>query len=204
MSDLKAKAEAFRIEVKGKIDKLLQDFTEGKVSREQFHLLYERYNNHLAIADEAAVGLNPDQLDVVQGGLPTYAIKSASKGRALGLGIYHHRSGLLIETLGNFEVSADVMTPVLNEFSLKLEKRELIDNHLKKYGHFWLLFAAGQYTTVITLFKNEPAPVQVQQIERMHHDFETANRVLLNVENVDTSKLAYPFIVFVQKKLQNQ
>lgn len=200
---MKAKALEYQEQLRTKIQNLLVEYTEGKISREQFQILYERYNNHLSIADNVAMGLSDDGLSVVQGGMPTLAIKEASRGRAVGMGIYHHRSGTLIETLGNFDISPEILSPVLNEFSLMMDEKKLIDNRvLKLQNAGWLLFAANKYTTVITLFKNEPSQVQVQEIERLHRDFEKANSVLLNVDTVDASKLAYPLLVFVQKKLK--
>ena len=53
--------------------------------------------------------------------------------------------------------------------------------------------AAGRYTTIVTLFQNEPSQEQVREIERLHHDFEVANEVHLSTPSVDSSRLAYPF-----------
>jgi hypothetical protein len=66
----------------------------------------------------------------------------------------------------------------------------------------WLLFAAGRYTTVITLFQHEPSAQQSREIERLHYDFEVANASMLAGSRLDASKLAYPFLTFVQQKIK--
>jgi len=68
----------------------------------------------------------------------------------------------------------------------------------------WVLLTAGQYTAVITLFQNEPSQMQVQEIERLHHDFEIANAYFLAAPRVDAGQLGYPFLVFVQQKLKRK
>jgi hypothetical protein len=78
-----------------------------------------------------------------------------------------------------------------------------VERQIKKIGtREWLLFAAGKYTTVVTQFQNEPSPDQCREIERLHHDFELANRTFLRSGQTDKNKLAYPFLVFVQKKMK--
>jgi len=69
---------------------------------------------------------------------------------------------------------------------------------------YWLLFTSGKHTMVVTLFRHEPSPAQISEIQRLHSDFEVANTLLLAVDVVETEKLAYPFRVFVQRKLQQK
>jgi hypothetical protein len=112
--------------------------------------------------------------------------------------IYHNIKGTIIETLGNFNVSVTRVLPVLLEFV----KSRTSDNRVFKISERqWLLFVAGRHTTVVTLFRNEPARQQIFDIERMHRDFENANRVSFERGELDPQKLAYPFLSFIQKKL---
>jgi hypothetical protein len=86
---------------------------------------------------------------------------------------------------------------------MMMENGELVEHEIRAIGpRQWLLFAAGKFTTVITLFRNEPSDMQVREIERLHHDFEAANRPYFVKGSVDSSKLAYPFLVFIQKKIR--
>lgn len=200
------RAETLKNEVNQKIQGLLSEFTNGLISREQFHLIYERYHGQLEMLNEILQqNRDADDLDMLDTGPTTIAIKQGTRGRAVGLAIYHHRSGILIETLGQFDVSPDVLSPILNEFSLKLEAGEFVGRRVvKARQNGWLLLAARQVTSVITLFQNEPAEQQIKEIERLHHDFEMANLHHLNGDSVDANKLAFPFLVFVNKKLRKE
>lgn len=191
---------AFQDEIQQKIRRLLAEFGEGKLSNEQFNILYERYNNQLEMALQVLDGETPQRQE---GDVSTIAIKQATKGKALGLATYHHRSGTFIETLGNFELPPDDISPTLNEFSKKIEDRSFIDPVTRKLSSgLWVVFMARHFTTAIVIFKNEPAPAQIRELERLLHDFEEANRNFLTKMTVDSDKLAKPFIGFVRKKLK--
>jgi hypothetical protein len=199
----RAAAENFKSEVQKKIQNLISEFAEGKISREQFNMIYMRYSSRLEIADHAMFSGNPDAIQIVQGGPPTIAVKEAFMGKAIGLAIYHNKSGTMIDTLGSFEVPVALISPVLNDFSAMMEANKLIDRRIRKVGlEQWVLFAAGKYTTIVTLFHNEPSQMQIRELERLHHDFEEANQAFLKKEAVDKNKLAYPFLSFVQQKLR--
>jgi hypothetical protein len=192
----------FQQEVQTKIKNLLTEFGDGKISMEQFNILYARYSNQLDMALSVLEGAaQPAQ----QGSdMPTYAIREATTGKALGLAIYHHRSGMIIESLGNFDLSSEIIAPTLNEFSDKLDKREFIEPVTKKQVNgLWVVFMARRFTTAMVIFRNEPAPRQVKDLERLLHDFEEANRHHLDKLDVDKSKLAKPFLNFVRQKLSN-
>lgn len=202
--DAAAKGRAFKAQVEQKIQVLLEEFANGKLSREQFQAIYERYNSQLLLAEQALRSTNPDVvIGMAQGGPPTIATKEAYMGKALGMMIYNNINGTQIETLGEFNVPVDKIAPTLNDFSQMMKGNRLVDRQSKKIGmREWVLFVGGKYTTVICLFQNEPSPDQCREIERLHHDFELGNRWFLRNAETDKSKLAYPFMTFVQKKLK--
>lgn len=191
--------QAFQEDVQRKIRNLLTEFGDGKISNEQFNVLYERFNNQLEMALQVLDGESPG----TQGGDSTIAIKHATSGKAIGLAIYHHRSGIIIETLGNFDLSPEIISPTLNGFSKKLEDRSFVEPVTRKLSTgMWVVFMARTFTTAVVMFRNEPAPAQIRELERLLHDFEEANHSNLNKMSVDTDKLAKPFIGFVLKKLK--
>lgn len=190
----------FQDGIQKKIRNLLTEFGEGKISNEQFNILYERFNNQLEMAlealDDAAIQNNPND--------STIAVRRATTGKALGMAIYHHRSGTFIETLGNFDLSPDLISPTLNAFSTKIDAQKLIDPITRNLDTgMWIVFMAKSFATAIVIFKNEPAPSQVRELERLLHDFEVANHNNLNKLDVDKAKLAKPFVGFVRKKLKS-
>src|SRR5689334_3740138 len=165
----RTKIEIFKTEVQNKIQGILREFSEGKLNRDQFQSIYQHYTDQLALVDQALAQGEMSSLTGVAGG--TIAIRQAHMGKAIGLVIYHNKSGVLVDTLGDFPVSPARIAPVLNDFSLMMEEGELIDRKVEKVAdRQWLLYAAGKFTTVVTLFHNEPSQQQSREIERLHHD----------------------------------
>lgn len=189
------KYDGKRAEIQAKMRGLLQEFSSGAISSEQFNIIYERYQNQLELLSMTETLATSDDMN-------TIAIRRATQAMAIGMGIYHHRSGTIIETLGNFDVPPTTLAPTLNEFSDKLERREYIAPTTQKMGGgVYLVFMARHFVTVIIVFRNEPAQAQLREIERLLHDFEEANTRFLEANSVDSSKLARPFIGFIKKKL---
>jgi len=198
-ADLRSKAEAFKATIEQKIKSLVAEFGEGKISREQFHVLYERYSGKIAIANHAIMSGNPDAVQIANDGLPTIAIRSELMGKAMGLMVYHHRSGSPVETLGEFNIPKSEFMPMLHDISMLLSLDKFVERQVKQVvGRHWLVIVTGRYTSVVTEFRNEPSQVQYVEIERLHRDFENANRITLEKAKVDSSKLAYPFIIFLE------
>lgn len=197
------KMQVFKSQTQEKIRKLIAEFAEGTVSREQFHIIYERYTSQLAMADMAATSRSPDAVMGMLSDMPaTVAVREAHMGKAVGMTIYNNRSGILMETLGDFDVSPEKLSPILNDFSMMMQSGKSVDRETRKISaKQWLVFAGGLYTTVVTLFRNEPSEAQCREIERLHRDFEAANQAFFVTSKIDSTKLAYPFIVFVQRKV---
>lgn len=190
-------AELFRSELLEKIQKLLDEFAMGQISREQFNLLYERYNNRLTLVEGALHRGDSDALTRAQDGPPTIALRAQTEGRAQGILVLHRRDNSVLETLGSFEVPHSQLQLLLNSWYNMDEPRleEITDGQ-------WLLLVARQYSIVATEFRNEPARQQIRMIERLLQDFEQANHQHLQEPRVDPQRLAYPFLVFIQKKLK--
>ncbi len=193
---MSARIEAMRSDIQIKINALIGDFSAGKISSEQFNLIYGRYHNQLSLMEMAL-----DEEHPAYNAVNTIDILQGTQARAVGLSLYHHGSGTTIETLGQFSVSPEVTAPVLNDFSMRLESKEFIEPIIKKLdGGLWVTFIARHYTTLMVLFRNEPSRLQMRQMERLHHDFEEANKRYLEHFTVDPTQLARPFVGFIKEK----
>jgi len=193
-----AKLQNYKDQVQGKMDNLLAEFADGKLNREQFHALYERYNAQMEFAEKSVSGAHI----AADGG--TVVIRDKFMGKAQGLIIVSNDSGNVIETLGTFGVAMTTVLPVLADFTREWREGHVVDRVVRKAGDDqWLLFVAGRYTTVVTVFKNEPSAYQTQVIQRMHTEFEDANSTLFKKRgNVDATQLVYPFHSFVTRNLK--
>jgi hypothetical protein len=196
------RSDEYRVKILDKVDRLLNEFAEGRVSREQFHAIYEHYSTQLEMVEQ----LDNPEVNAHTGDATgtTIAIRTAHMGKALGLMIYHNKRGTFVDTLGEFDVPPSTLSPTLNNFTSQMESGQLIDRRIIKLpDNRWLLFAAGRFTTVVSLFHHEPSAIQLREVERMHHDFELANESALKGSSaIDNTTLAYPFVVLLQKKLK--
>lgn len=198
--DLKAAVE-YKTVIEGKIQSLVQEFAEGRLSREQFQALYERYNAQLSIATQAIISGNPDAVAIADDGLSTIAVKEAYEGKAIGLLIYHVAGKKALESIGKFEAPMNIVLANLKAFSMLIEAEEFVEKRSEKIDpRHWLLYSPGKTTVVVTLFQNEPSQFQIREIDRLQHDFEQANALILARDDIDAQSLAYPFTVFVQKR----
>lgn len=191
-----------QLTIRNKITDLIAEFGAGEISTHQFNVLYERYNTQLEMAIHAEDEINSGPL--MGSDMNTFAIKESTAGKAVGMGIYHHSSGTMIETLGSFDLPVDVIAPILNQFSEKLDNNKYIEPLIQQYPNgIWVMFMAREYTTAVVVFRNEPSQRQIRQLARLLHDFEEANRQLLNKQDVDRTRLAKPFLGFVRRSLDS-
>lgn len=163
-----------RTDIQNKISALVSDLNAGVISREQFDLAYHHYNSQLSLAEAFLAGETQ--------GYPfnTRDLLRGVEAQAMGLSIYHHGSGTTVEVLGQFDLPSRIIAPILNDLSQYVEWQLAIDPIIKSLGKkMWAVFMARRYTTLIVLFRNEPSRRQIQQMVRLHHDFEETNRQLL-------------------------
>jgi hypothetical protein len=197
----RAKIEAMIDALKTKIEALTTDFANGKLNRDQFHAVYSKYSAEMAIAEQAINGLNMPNT-MAQDDQSTIAILEAHMGKAIGVGIYHDMTRQMIDTLGEFDAPIARVIPILDQM---MASSKVGDQRTEKMSfNRWLLFIKGHHSTIVTLFKNEPSPMQCREMERLLRDFELANAQAFGGGPIDNQKLAYPFLSFIQRKVRRQ
>ncbi|MBZ0100090.1 MAG: toll/interleukin-1 receptor domain-containing protein [Taibaiella sp.] len=197
-----AKIKLYKGEIYKKLHRLADDFAGGTISRSQFLVVYERYTSQLTMADKALTTTYPEPLTGVARWESTPYILASHMGKAVGMLVYHNRNQTPIETLGEFTLSQIPILPTLQAIWSGLDPRVLFDTQTQKVSEKqWLVFVVRELTSVITLFHNEPSRLQVREIERLHYDFENANRNVLANEIIEREKLAYPFLVFIRNRI---
>ncbi|HLY27331.1 MAG TPA: hypothetical protein VKQ72_13380 [Aggregatilineales bacterium] len=185
-----------------KMRRVVEDFAKGEINRTQFHSLYERYQRQMTQALQLMA--EPADLKLIlseSGGEDTFHIKKRLTAKVLGVSIYNNLSGTPVETIGQFIVDPALLVPMLSSY--RAAARELFKAGVRSTAmenDQYLCFVPGHYTTLIALFSVEPASVQVRTVERMHQDFEDANKSALEKGNIDPSALAYPFLAFMRQE----
>jgi hypothetical protein len=126
VADVRA-ADDVRVETRKKIDDLLDQFSRGKINREQFQAVYAHYNAKLESAEQALQQNDPSLLASHPG--RTFDLLEAHMAKALGFMIYHNRSGLYVDTLGDFDIAPARIAPALNDFTEWMECNRQIPTH---------------------------------------------------------------------------
>ncbi|MBN1286818.1 MAG: hypothetical protein JXB47_15570 [Anaerolineae bacterium] len=191
----------FIAEVHAKMSRVVDEFAQGKLNRKQFHQLYERYQKRImavaALLNDDRSGSWRQALDLNE---DTLLILKKLTAKALGMAIYDNKGGVPIETLGNFQLEPALVVPMLSSYRSAAEEmfRAGIRSSAMDNGQ-WLCFVPGRFTTLIVLMSLEPSQDQLNNLERMHRDFERANKKALEAGNADPDELAYPFLAFVKR-----
>jgi hypothetical protein len=196
--------QEFIAHVHQKMSKLVQEFATGEINRTQFHRLYDRYQRQIMTVTQLISAADPSTWrEAVQESEDTILIKKRLTAKAVGMSVYENVSGMPVETLGEFAIDPELIIPMLSSYrSAAAEIFRAGMRSTEMENGQWLCFVPGTYTTLITLFSLEPSDNQLQMVERMHQDFEEANKAALEAGHIDPTQLAYPFYSFVQRRAQ--
>ena len=187
-----ADAQQYIEKVQGKIDKLIEDFAEGSINQAQFKQLYAHYQQEIRSVEGLLEMSDTDWQDAATEG-QSYVIRRQHAPRASGYAIYDNESGMPISTLGKFEVDPALFVPMLSSY--RAATVEIFGGGVKATaieGGRWLCFVPGELTTMMALFKAEPAPKQLDFLAQLHSHFEKANRAQLANPPVDAAALVFP------------
>jgi len=197
--------QEFIAQVHQKMSKLVQEFANGEINRTQFHRLYDRYQRQIMTVAQLIADADPATWrDAITESEDTLHLKKRLTAKAVGLSVYDNRSGMPIETLGEFAVEPELIVPMLSSYrSAAAEIFRAGMRSTEMENGQWLCFVPGTYTTLIALFSLEPSNNQLAMVERMHQDFEEANRIALEGGHIDPTQLAYPFYSFVQQRAKS-
>lgn len=207
MSDEKRQNEVqrgqqFINQVYQKMSRIAEEFASGEINRTQFHRLYNRYQRQIMTVSQMIAESDPSGWEEAITGEEesTLHIRKKFEARAVGISIYDNRSGMPIETIGEFSIDPELIVPMLSSyreataeiFQAGVRSTEMEDGS-------WLCFMGGAYTTLIVLFSLEPSNNRISILDRAHRDFEVANAEFLEHGFTSSDQLAYPFFSFIKQ-----
>ncbi|NDJ76600.1 MAG: hypothetical protein GYB65_10110 [Chloroflexi bacterium] len=203
--DSTRQGQEFIAQVHQKMSRLVQEFANGEINRTQFHRLYDRYQRQIMTVAQLIAEADPAVWqDAINETEDTIHLKKRLTAKAVGMSVYDNKSGMPIETLGEFAIEPELIVPMLSSYrSAAAEIFRAGMRSTEMENGQWLCFVPGTYTTLIALFSLEPSDNQLQMVERMHQDFEGANKSALEMGQADPEKLAYPFYSFVQRRARS-
>jgi len=199
--DARQQAEEYLKRLQIKVNQLADDFAEGVINREQFQKLYEHYQRERrAVENLLSVETSAEAFQAAIGEGESILIRKQHVARAQGYAVYENESGMPLTTIGNFELDPALVVPMLSSF--RAATQEIFGGGIRSTaieGGRWLCFVPGEFTTLLALFTNEPAPKQQTHIEDLHRLFEKANRHRLIRSPVDPESLLFPHELFFNK-----
>src|SRR5258708_16218321 len=133
-------------QIQGKMHKVVNEFSQGDISREQFEKIYEHYQAQILMAAQMAADADTLSIGELTPG-ETVAIRSKLMGKAKAMTVYYHDTGLLLETIGDFDVSVAKIAPTLNNIGAQASHGGKAPAHTEKSANGWLLFVPRRFST---------------------------------------------------------
>jgi len=185
--------------VQGKINKLAEEFATGEINRTQFQELYDHYRREQQTV-KRYVEMSPDSEEwkaaTTEG--KSIVIRQKNVAKVLGYSVYDNDSGMPLNTIGEFQIEAELAVPMLSSY--RAATKEIFGAGMQSTqieGGRWLAYMPGEFTTLMTLFSTDPATDQLESLEELHLLFERANRTLLGNPPVDPDELVFPHKYFL-------
>lgn len=169
--------------VRGKLDKLVEDFASGRVNRAQFEELYAHYHKERK-AVERLITSRPAsdawRLAVTEG--QSINIRRRFAARVLGYAVYDNQTEKPLRVYGEFATLHEKwVSPLLARVRTESSRLFVVGSFKAEGEEATCLCAVpGQFTTILVLFNTEPARIQIQSLEDLHYHFEQANYRILS------------------------
>lgn len=196
----------FIAKTRAKMNTLVEEFAAGKLNREQFHQLYDRYQAQISGVQAVLYETDPSKWSDLLDDEHTYAIRKRLMAKAIGMAIYNDQNGTLLETLGDFSVDPLKISQLILQLTPTEAKKESVTPEeaypklVVEIGKddVWVMLTKGQYTTVVVIFSREPTTDQQETITQLLQDFERANGSYFLRPTVVADDLAIPFRAFIK------
>ncbi|MBW8010658.1 MAG: hypothetical protein FVQ83_05360 [Chloroflexi bacterium] len=195
----KNKAEEYISKVREKIDKLVDEYATGNISRKQFKELYGHYQREIKTISDYVVR-DPKEWENAATDGKSILIRKQYSAKAEAFAIYDNASGMPIYGLGKFRMDPALLVPMLSSY--RSATREVFGGGIQimqMEGGIWLSFINGKFTTLIALITNEPSSQQQDFLGELHEVFERANKKVLEAPQIKKEDLLFPHELFVEK-----
>jgi hypothetical protein len=167
-------ASAYRTELDRRIAALAEDFSLGKINRHQFDALYMHYRDQRRILDAMLTAHKAEAWRTAIGAGMTGILLQRNAAHLLGHALYDNATAQPLATSPNFQVEAGLIPPLIAAYRPAAQMQPTFGGSELPNGQ-WLTLIVARFSTLVALFSLEPARVQLQFLQDLHHDFELAN-----------------------------
>jgi hypothetical protein len=171
-----AEAQAFIENLREKMAALAEDFAAGHINRQQFESVYVHYREQRQMIEGRLTSMTSSAWRKAVAEGETAILLKRSTAKVLSYALYENESSILLASSGDFKIDPAVVVPMLSAYrSATAEAFGAGIRNSEIEGGRWLTFIPGRQTTFIVLFSIQPARGQLDMLEDLHRDFETAN-----------------------------
>lgn len=187
-------ARAFLERIREKTNHLIQDFARGAINQRQFQVVYGHYQQQRQAVEKALIdmpGSGAWRIAAVEG--KTTLLRQQFAASLISYAIYETESGMPLAQMGNFTLDTALIVPMLSSF--RSITQEIFGGGMRRTeieGGRWLCFVPGECTTLIAIYQEEPASLQLQTVQDLHSDFERVYHMALE-RGADVQRMAQMF-----------
>jgi hypothetical protein len=190
-------ARAYIEKVRKKIDKLVGDFSKHKINAAQFQELYSHYQLEIRRIEAVAAVWPEEWKDAAREG-QSVVIRKKHMATAQAYAVYENESGIPLATLGQFTLDPALVVPMLSSYHSATKEIFGAGMRITEIeGGQRLCFIQGKHTTLLAIFKNEPIPGQLEYLDSLQRDFESANLPVLTLKPIAVDQLIFPHQYFL-------
>jgi hypothetical protein len=176
-----AEAQAFIENLREKMAALAEDFAAGHINRQQFESVYVHYREQRQMIEGLLTSMTSSAWRKAVAEGETAILLKRSTAKVLSYALYENDSSILLASSGDFKIDPAVVVPMLSAYrSATAEAFGAGIRNSEIEGGRWLTFIPGRQTTFIVLFSIQPARGQLDMLEDLHRDFETANAGIIS------------------------
>lgn len=189
-SDPKSPQERLR-RIREKMQVVAKEYSEREISRAQFNAIYAHYSEQRTII-ERILARNPENdgwKSASRSGKTSF-LREHFEARPVNYVIYLHRQQTPLMGGGT--------RPDMNRIGglLKalwgMDKVKIGVARMALSAPQWMVMAAGHRSVTFVTFHLEPSGIQTNHVYDLHNDFERANHILLQREQVNKAQLVFP------------
>ncbi len=194
--------QAYLKRVQEKINNLAEEFASGSINQAQFQELYDHYRREQqTVKRYVEMAPQSDEWKAATTEGKSVLIRQQHSAKVMGYAVYDNESGMPLNTIGEFQVEAELAIPMLSSY--RAAAKEIFGAGMRSTeieGGEWLGYMPGEYTTLMALFSTNPASQQLESLEELHLLFERANRTLLSNPPIDPNELVFPHKYFLGRR----
>ncbi len=183
-----------------KMEKVANEFAQGKINRAQFNAIYGRYSEQRAIV-ERLIERNPQNEAWKQAAAPghTSFLREHFEARLLFYLVFQHDIPTPLMIGGRQQPDMAKIGQVLKSlWGMKNRPKTGLARRDMGSGN-WLVLALGDRAVTLVMFMLEPSTAQINLVRDLHADFERANRGALERGTRSLDRFVFPQRALAEK-----